>query len=63
MKQHPNIINYADVKSKKPALLTFDYRLFEGSHVLDTDLTKSLGQNANEGYSSIFKKHQTSYVV
>lgn len=43
------------MKSKKYVPLTFEYRLFEGSHVPSIDLNKIQCQTPNEG-SSIFTK-------
>lgn len=34
LKQHLNIMNQGDVKSKKDVPLTFDMKLFIGTHVL-----------------------------
>ncbi|MCH93110.1 envelope-like protein, partial [Trifolium medium] len=40
LSQHPEILQPGETQVKKPTILTFDYRLFVGSHVPDIVISK-----------------------
>lgn len=50
------------MKSKKHLPLAFDYKLFEGSHVPNFDLSKNQGQTTNE-VSFIFLRNTKRAMV
>jgi hypothetical protein len=53
LNQHPDILQPEEVQSKKPFSLSFDYKLFAGSHVPDIVISKA--QDTDETSSSITK--------
>lgn len=62
LKQHPDIVNRGDIKSKRNVPLSFYKKLFIGTHVLDMVMPKHKGQIIG-GNSSPIAKHTMTNVL